>query len=227
MGIVAAKEAGVDNGALDHAGRAEADDREVVARRALAAALPAVHPFAAVGVLVLLPDRRGRFEEILLFREVVVGRVEHRAAEAFGSEIDQIAEVSHCPVGAPMCAPSSHTFLRRRNVARTTPWSRSPSYGVTLCRCSIASGTTVNVAFGSKTMTSASKPAASFPLRRSSCAIDAGPSLISRETSSSFMPWRCASVQTIDRPNCSDAIPPQARSTSPSTSFFSSGVHGE
>jgi hypothetical protein len=58
-----------------------------VAGHALAAALPAVHPLAAVGVLVLFPDGFVRLEQVLLLGEEVVVRVEHGAAEALGGEV--------------------------------------------------------------------------------------------------------------------------------------------
>jgi len=60
---------------------------------ALAAAFPAVHPLAAVGVLMLFPHRRRRFDQILFLGKEVVGGVEHRAAESFGGEIEQFAKV--------------------------------------------------------------------------------------------------------------------------------------
>src|SRR5205814_4353766 len=99
-----------------HAGSAESEDGEVVSGSALAAALPAVHPFAAIGVVVLFPYRRVWLEEIFFLGEEIVGRIEHRTAEPLGREIDQIAEVSHVPIASPMCAPSSHTFRPRTNV---------------------------------------------------------------------------------------------------------------
>ena len=73
-------------------GSAEADDGEVVAGHALAPALPAVHPLAAVGVLVLFPDRLGRLEEVFFLGEEVVVGVKHAAAEALGGEVEKIAE---------------------------------------------------------------------------------------------------------------------------------------
>src|SRR3954454_21817291 len=54
--IVAAEEGRVDDHAAHDAAQSEPDDREVVAGGPLAAALPTVHPLAAIGVLVLLPD---------------------------------------------------------------------------------------------------------------------------------------------------------------------------
>src|SRR6266702_961793 len=156
LGIVAAEEAGVDDDAADDAGNAKANRGVIVSGSALAAALPAVHPLAAVGVLRLAPDRLGLFDEVLFFGEEVVGGVEHRAAEALRGEVGKLAEVhrTHCPIGAPSA------FTPRTYVAFTTPCSSWPAYGVILCRCSIMSGSTRNVSSGAKTTKSASYPAA-------------------------------------------------------------------
>src|ERR1051326_3030631 len=112
--IVAAEKARVDDDAAHHAARAEAHDREVVSGRPLAAALPAVHPLATVGVLVLLPHRRVRLEQIFLLREIVVRRVEHGAAEALRREIERVAKIGHRrippPPGSPVWRPSVPPF---------------------------------------------------------------------------------------------------------------------
>ncbi len=72
-GIVPAEERRIDDHAAHDAARAEADDREVMARDALAPRFPPVHPLPAVGVLVLFPHgRRGPDEVLLLGEEVVV-----------------------------------------------------------------------------------------------------------------------------------------------------------
>ena len=114
--------------------RAETDDGEVVAGHALAAALPAIHPLAAVGVLVLFPDRLRGLEQVLLLGEEVVVRVEHAAAEAFGGEIEEVAEVdSSFGVRSRYrsCA-TVHPRTRvlhvppRTHVAFTTPCSFAP-----------------------------------------------------------------------------------------------------
>src|SRR4051812_35533265 len=93
--IVAAEERRIDDHAAHDATQSEADDREVVAGRALAAAFPTVHPLAAVRVLVLLPDGLRGPQKVFLFREVVIRRVEHGAAEAFGGEVEEVSEVGH------------------------------------------------------------------------------------------------------------------------------------
>jgi hypothetical protein len=87
LGVVAAEEGGVDDDAAQHAGQTELDDARVVARRAAPAALPAVHPLAAVGVLVLAPDRGLGLEQVLLLGEEVVVGPQHGAAEARGGEV--------------------------------------------------------------------------------------------------------------------------------------------
>src|ERR1043166_1303971 len=166
-GVVAAEERRIDDEAADHAGRTEADDRVVVAGCALAARLPAVHPLPAVGVLVLFPDRFRLPEKVLLLGEKVVGCVEHGAAEALGGEVDQLAEVSHVPIGVPICAPSSHTLRPRTYVARTTPCSSSPAYGVTLWRCWMIDSSTTNGASGSNARVSGGEAAGRSPFRRS------------------------------------------------------------
>ena len=59
FGIVAAKIAGVDHDAANDAGKAQANDAPIEAGGTPPPALPAVHPFAAVGVLAFDKDGRG------------------------------------------------------------------------------------------------------------------------------------------------------------------------
>jgi hypothetical protein len=92
--VVSAEEGGVHHHPADDAGEAEADEAEVVAGGAAAARLPAVHPFAAVGVLVLEEDRGLRLEQVLLLGEEVVVGPDHGASEALGGEIDELGEGS-------------------------------------------------------------------------------------------------------------------------------------
>ena len=115
VGIVAAEEARVDDHAAHDASYAESQDREVVSGHALAAALPPVHPLPAVRVLVFLPDGRMRLDEIFFLGEEVVVRVEHRAAEALGGEIELVAEIHARSVRRP-----------RTHVSFTTPCSVAP-----------------------------------------------------------------------------------------------------
>src|SRR6266852_5991720 len=84
---IAAEIAGVDHHAAQNAGESEANDGVIVAGDALAAALPSVHPFPALGVVMFLPHRLLGAKEILLGREEIVGGVQHRSAEAFGGPV--------------------------------------------------------------------------------------------------------------------------------------------
>jgi hypothetical protein len=59
------------------------------------AALPAIHPLAAIGVLVLFPHRLRGMEEVFLLREVIVCRIQNRPAEALGGKVERVAEVAH------------------------------------------------------------------------------------------------------------------------------------
>src|SRR5216684_5891744 len=102
---VTAKERRIDHNAANHTANAEADDGEVMAGSALAATLPAVHPLAAVGVLVFLPDRLDGTEEVFLFSEIIVGRVENGAAEALGGEVESLAKITHRRIHSPIAFP--------------------------------------------------------------------------------------------------------------------------
>ena len=99
LGIVAAKETRVDNDSANHAGRTEAKDREVMSGNALAPRFPPIHPLPPVRVLMFLPHRGGRLDEVLLLGEEVVVRVKHGTAQALGGEVDEVGESSHCCSG--------------------------------------------------------------------------------------------------------------------------------
>ena len=92
LGVVPPEEARVDDDPAHDAGQAETDEAPVVAGAAAAPGLPAVHPFAAIGVLVLTPLRRCRAQERLLRREELVVRQQHRATQPLGGEVDQLRE---------------------------------------------------------------------------------------------------------------------------------------
>jgi len=66
-----------------------------VAGLAAAPRFPAVHPLSPVGVLVLAPDRLRRLDEVLPGSEELVVRRDGRAAQAFGSEVDEVGEFGH------------------------------------------------------------------------------------------------------------------------------------
>ncbi len=95
---------GIDIDGADHTRESQADDAPVVTGRALAARLPTVHPFSAVGVFVWNEDRFGGFEQVFFWREEVVTRCERDAADEFGSEIDQARE-HWTPFGVPAKTP--------------------------------------------------------------------------------------------------------------------------
>ena len=85
---------------VDHARRAELDDalvvREIEAgfaweHVAAPARFPAVHPFAAIGVLAFMPDRRGCMRQPLLGREELVGRLQDRGTQPRLGEIHREA----------------------------------------------------------------------------------------------------------------------------------------
>ena len=89
---VADEEVRVDVEADDRARRAQLQHAPVVAGAALAAALPAVHPLAAVGELALDEDAAPGLDQVVGAGEEVVAGAEHLAAESEGGEIDQAGE---------------------------------------------------------------------------------------------------------------------------------------
>ena len=91
-GLVADEVVRVDVEADDRAGRAELQHAPVVAGAALAAALPAVHPLAAVGELALDEDAAPGLDQVVGAGEEVVAGAERLAAEAERGEIDQAGE---------------------------------------------------------------------------------------------------------------------------------------
>ena len=70
-------------------------------------------------------------------------------------------------------------------------------------------------------------PARSTPLRASRPASRAGAAAIHLASRSSGTPRAAAPVQTAASPSCSDAMPPHARTKSPSSRCFSAGGDGE
>src|SRR5204863_343658 len=72
LGVVAPEVRRVDVDAADNARHAEPHDAPVVARLATTPRLPTVHPFAALGVLALDPDRGRWLDQVLLRREELV-----------------------------------------------------------------------------------------------------------------------------------------------------------
>src|SRR5687767_8027214 len=90
--VVAGEVRSVDYDTANDPGRTESNYRPVVPRASAAARLPAVHPFAALGICPLAPLGRARLEERFLRSEELVIRRQNRAAEALGREIDEVGE---------------------------------------------------------------------------------------------------------------------------------------
>ena len=91
----------------------------------------------------------------------------------------------------------------------------------------LPSGSTVKVASGSKTTRSASRPGAIAPLRPESPTSRAGARGHPAGQVGEGEPAPAASVQTAGRASWSEAMPPQARKTSPVSRCLSSGGAGE
>jgi hypothetical protein len=83
---------GVDVDGLDHAADTEAHEAPVVSGAALSSALPTVHPFAAVGVLVRQEHAATGLEHVLHAGEEVVARGEGASPHLLRGEIDQADE---------------------------------------------------------------------------------------------------------------------------------------
>lgn len=127
----------------------------------------------------------------------------------------------HACAATPTCSPN--TWLPRTNVASTRPLSRSPAYGVTLCRCCSASGLVSAAASGSQTTRSASYPASRAPLRPPSPASRAGAVLQACTRRERLRPAACQGCHVAGSAYCRPAMPPQAWTKSPSFSSFSEG----
>ena len=80
--MVADEMRSIDVEAIDLAARAQLQDATVVAAPALAPALPAIHPLAAVRVPVLVELRAPGQNQVLHAREEVVVRAQGLSAEA-------------------------------------------------------------------------------------------------------------------------------------------------
>src|SRR5689334_14012959 len=125
--MVAAEMVRIDRDGADRPGDTELDDAPIVPASGIApaAGFPAVHPFAAIGVLALDELAAAGSEKIFLRREEFVAREERLTAEPRGSEVDQILvhHLFHLPVTPPGNAPASKTLTPRTNVCLTTPES--------------------------------------------------------------------------------------------------------
>ncbi len=93
FGIVAAKEARVNDYATNNTRQSETNDAPVKPWCAPAPALPPIHPLPTIGVLALDKYGRGGLEQILLGRKKVIIRHEHRPTNPLRRQIDQFSEV--------------------------------------------------------------------------------------------------------------------------------------
>src|SRR5690606_6274598 len=247
--VVPLEERGVHDELADGTGQAEADDRVVVAGFSAPPGFPPVVHLSLVAEGVGLEDRFLRLDQVLPFREQLVVGVDDAAAERAGREVRQDgrgrggaahqvllgdgwgavplqpARSSRCPAGGGI-SPGRYASCPRNQVARTTPASGRPWYGVTGLRCCSWAASTTNASSGAKTQKSAANPGAIAPLPATP-AISAGRAAIHRTTSASWWPRCRAWVHTADRPSCRLETPPQACPKSPVSKRFSSGVHGE
>ena len=115
LGVVAREMRRVDGGQMNPTGYAQSQDTPVVTRFASAAGLPAVHPLAAIGVLVIR-HRRARRHQVGRGSEELVIAFDDAATHALGEEIDHLRR--SILAGAPT------------TVSTTRPRKRIPSYGL-------------------------------------------------------------------------------------------------
>jgi hypothetical protein len=96
--VVPQEVVGVDVRAADDPANAQLDETEVMSGSALAPALPAVHPLAAIGVLVRNEHPATGLEQILFgCEELVTGR-QRQATDTLAGQIDHFGKIAHVPV---------------------------------------------------------------------------------------------------------------------------------
>jgi hypothetical protein len=103
-------------------GQPELDHAPVVAGHPLAAALPAVHPLAALGVLVLDEHAPPRLEQVFLLGEKVVAGRQRPPADALGGQINQPRKRQ--PLIGRWCRHK--LFSSQQGFARRTGFDRAP-----------------------------------------------------------------------------------------------------
>src|SRR4051812_43307369 len=116
---------------MDDARKSQLHDAPVVTRRSAAARFPPVHPLAAIRVFAGDEDGSLGLDEVLLLGEELVVRRNGLSAQPRRREIDQVCELAHRSCSRYTRSPAIY-------VSSTRPLSRSPSYGVCLCRWSNA-----------------------------------------------------------------------------------------
>ena len=94
FGEVSGEEGGVDGHRVDSSRRAQGEQTPVMAGPAAAASLPAIHPLAAIGVLVLLPDRWARLEQVDRVGEELVIAVHDPAPHRRTDHVSHLAPAS-------------------------------------------------------------------------------------------------------------------------------------
>ena len=205
-------------------GQAEPDDAPVVAGLASAPRLPAVHPLAAVGVLVRDPDRRGP-DRIRFSFSAKNSSFAASTAPPSRSEARSTSEDASAHRSAQVTPPIVHERRPRSQVWRTTPRSWRPAYGVI--------GWRWNSDVGSTTERRRPDPRRRDRRRapgvdRALCVRRALRGARARSTSQfgdafEAKPCARAPVQTAGNRSWSDAMPPHARQKSPLSSAFIAG----
>ncbi|MEZ4791192.1 MAG: hypothetical protein R2811_14400 [Flavobacteriales bacterium] len=111
--LVAEEVRGVHIEAFDRTGSTKLDHGNVVPFRAFPAALPAIHPLAAVGVLVGDEDGLAGLDQVLLLGEEVIGTPKDFATKTFGGEVDEVGE-GGCSSLAPfqLSVPNNDQIIR-------------------------------------------------------------------------------------------------------------------
>ena len=119
--VVAREVTRVDVEGLDDAGRGEAHDARVVAGRAPAAALPAVHPLAVLVEGAGPGHGLGALEHALLRGEEVVARPERLRAERSVGEVDEACNQirAHLRLLAVCVRALTPELLRLRGLRRS------------------------------------------------------------------------------------------------------------
>ena len=87
--VVAGEMAGIDIESMDMAGHCQTDDRPVMTRNALAAALPAIHPLAVFIIFARQEDRRVVLQHAGQRREEIIRGIKAACAKTRRGEIDR------------------------------------------------------------------------------------------------------------------------------------------
>ena len=79
----------IDVDVFDDATHSQLNHTPIISRRASAARLPTIHPFAAVSVFIWNKDSATCFQEILLLREEFIVREQRDTADACRCQINE------------------------------------------------------------------------------------------------------------------------------------------